>query len=107
MFFLAGDRQDGLGAVDDITVPPWAENVFDCIRIHRKALESEYVSDNLHHWIDLIFGYKQRGDAAVEARNVFHYLTYEDAISLETISDPMLREAAKSQVVQNQHFLLI
>ena len=70
-----GDRQDGMGSVDDITVPPWAENVFDFIRIHREALESDYVSDHLNEWIDLIFGYKQRGEAAVEAHNVFHYLT--------------------------------
>jgi len=28
-------------------------------------------------WIDLIFGYKQRGRAAEEALNVFFYLTYE------------------------------
>lgn len=35
----------------------------------RDALESEHVSANLHHWIDLIFGYKQRGEEAEKADN--------------------------------------
>ena len=52
------------------------------VRTQRAALESEYVSQNLHHWIDLIFGFKQRGEEARKADNVFYYLTYEDAVSV-------------------------
>ncbi len=39
------------------------------MRILREALESEYVSCNLSLWIDLIFGYKQRGEEAIAADN--------------------------------------
>ena len=35
----------------------------------REALEGEFVSRNLHHWVDLIFGCKQQGRAAVLADN--------------------------------------
>ena len=58
-----------------------------------QALECEYVSSHLHEWIDLVFGYKQRGPAAIEADNVFHHLFYEGSVDIATITDPLERKA--------------
>ncbi|NWU85809.1 NBEL2 protein, partial [Onychorhynchus coronatus] len=79
--------------VGDVVLPRWARSREDFIHQHRKALESEYVSAHLHEWIDLIFGYKQRGPAAVEALNVFYYCTYEGAVDLDAIADETQRKA--------------
>ncbi|CAN0579492.1 unnamed protein product, partial [Laminaria digitata] len=63
--------------VGDVELPPWARNPRDFVRKMRRALESPHVSRRLHLWIDLIFGCKQRGKAAIEADNLFYHLTYE------------------------------
>lgn len=51
------------------------------------------MSSHIHEWIDLVFGYKQQGAAAIEADNVFHHLFYEKSVDLEAISDPLERKA--------------
>ncbi|KAI4252235.1 MAG: hypothetical protein LQ352_004401 [Teloschistes flavicans] len=92
--FDFGERQGNGGTIDNVELPPWAKGdprIF--IAKNREALESEYVSKNLHHWIDLIFGHKQQGDAALEATNVFHHLSYRGARDLDKIEDPVERLA--------------
>lgn len=77
-----GCKQNGV-QLGDVVLPPWAKNdPREFIRVHREALECDFVSQNLHHWIDLIFGCKQQGQAAVDAVNVFHHLFYEGNVDI-------------------------
>jgi factor associated with neutral sphingomyelinase activation len=92
-----GHRSSG-ERLHDVVLPPWADSTRDFIRKHAKALESEYVSDHLHEWIDLIFGFKQQGEEAVNADNLFYYLTYEKAVDLDAIKDPRERAAIENQI---------
>ncbi|XP_053953173.1 neurobeachin-like protein 1 isoform X1 [Anastrepha ludens] len=96
--FDLGHLQITKEKVDDVILPPWATTPEEFIAIHRRALESEYVSQNLHHWIDLIFGYKQKGPKAVEALNVFYYCSYEGAVDLDKITNPVEREAVEGMI---------
>lgn len=94
-----GELQDDRGPVEDVRLPKWANNSpYEFIRIQREALESDHVSDRLHEWINLVFGCKQTGPAAVEAKNLFYYLTYENAVDIDSIQDPLQRAATKAQV---------
>nr|XP_056717431.1 neurobeachin-like protein 1 [Euleptes europaea] len=96
--FNLGQLQISKEVVGDVILPKWAQSPEDFIYKHRKALESEYVSAHLHEWIDLIFGYKQRGPAAVEALNVFYYCTYEGAVDLDALTDEKERKALEGMI---------
>lgn len=88
-----GSKQNG-DTLGDIILPPWAkDDTREFIRVHRQALECDYVSQHLHQWIDLIFGYKQLGPASVDAVNVFHHLFYEGNVDIYNIDDPLKKNA--------------
>ncbi|KAG5191488.1 BEACH domain-containing protein, partial [Tribonema minus] len=72
-----GHLQEGGERVDDVRLPPSGSGSAQAfVRTMRRALESDAVSAHLHEWVDLVFGAKQSPpDAALEACNLFYYLT--------------------------------
>nr|XP_018262052.1 uncharacterized protein I303_05067 [Kwoniella dejecticola CBS 10117]OBR84210.1 hypothetical protein I303_05067 [Kwoniella dejecticola CBS 10117] len=93
-----GRKQSSGDQVDNVALPPWAlGDPLLFIHRHREALESDYVSRHLSHWIDLTFGYKQREPSAL---NCFHPLSYRGAIDLENIEDEG-EKAASTAIIHN------
>lgn len=84
-----GVRSNGK-RVDDVKLPRWARTPEEFLKKQREALESDYVSSNLHKWIDLIFGVKQ---CSIEDNNVFHPVTYQGKVDVEILRDPMQKLA--------------
>lgn len=78
-------------------MPNWCHTPYLFIKINRQALESEYVSQHLPAWIDLVFGCKQTGRAAIDAVNVFHPATYF-GVEVDKIVDSLRRNAVKTMI---------
>ncbi|XP_053613102.1 lysosomal-trafficking regulator isoform X2 [Plodia interpunctella] len=91
-----GVRQCG-AAVDTVELPAWAADGRMFTLAHRQALEAALVTERLPLWVDLVFGYKQTGQPAIDAINVFPACTYYgfDPTALESEVD---RTAAAAMV---------
>lgn len=93
-----GRKQVTGDTVDNVSLPPWAMgDPMLFTHRHREALESDHVSRQLPHWIDLIFGYKQREPAFF---NCYHPLSYRGAVDLEHMQDES-EKAASTAIIHN------
>jgi hypothetical protein len=87
--FLCNENGFDLGTnrkerVNDVALPPWSHNSpHEFVYLMRKALECEFVSQRIHHWIDLVWGYQQSGPEAEKADNVYQWDFYESAYKTE------------------------
>ena len=73
--FDLGVRCNG-DPVDDVTLPRWAAGPFHYVSVHKRALEMEYASEKMNHWIDLVFGVYR---ASVEHGNLFPRWAYPES----------------------------
>jgi len=86
--------------IDDVILPMWAKNPSDFLQRMRAGLECDHVSANLHHWIDLIFGEKQKGEQAVSSNNLFYPLCYEENVQWSKIKSTCERDAVEIQLTE-------
>ena len=64
--------------VDDFILPKWSMNdPRKLILYFKQFLENKHISQNLHSWIDLIFGYKMSGIDAIKSYNTYRKACYE------------------------------
>lgn len=81
--------------VGDVELPLWAREPSHFCELMREALESDYVSEHLNEWIDLIFGYKQTGSQAEVAFNQFPETCYRGTIPWSELKTEEERTAYK------------
>lgn len=95
-------KADGV-PVNDVELPPWAKTAMEFVYIHRKALECDHVSESLHQWIDLMWGYKQTGQAAVDADNTFDPMLYGSIWNEENTKDEQQKRVIETMLTHCGH----
>ena len=53
------------------------------------------------------YSHLKRGEEAVNANNVFFHLTYEGAVDIDSITEPLLKEAVVDQIAQFGVFMFL
>ena len=86
------NAENKIEEINDVELPPWSMNfAFNFVVELRKNLENENLPIN--NWIDLIFGFKQKGEKAEEAHNIYNGTSYHGNVKIESFHDIDTRNA--------------
>ena len=74
---------------------PCKNNSYAFIELMNRILNGDIISKNINDWIDLIFGSKNKGKEAENAKNIFTEKSYQENINLNNVEDktPFLARA--------------
>ena len=76
--------------LDEVIMPLWCKNnPFLFIEKYRKILE--YPNININPWVDLVFGYNQRGTKAQKAGNIFLPYAYDGVMNIRLPKESLLK----------------
>ena len=80
-----GVKDNGTKVGDVVT--PCDNNPYEFTLLNRYILENDTISYNIQKWIDLIFGYKNKGKEAEYANNVFTNTSYQEGVDLKKVEN--------------------
>ena len=82
--------------INEVIMPSWCEkSPFIFSEKYRKILESQNL--NINPWIDLIFGYTQRGIKAQKVGNVFLPYAYDGVMNLRLTKEMILNNRVENE----------
>jgi hypothetical protein len=80
-----GVKDNGTKVGDVVT--PCDNNPYEFTLLMRNILENDTISYNIQKWIDLIFGYRNKGKEAEYANNVFSNSSYQEGVDLKNVEN--------------------
>lgn len=78
--------------IDNVEIPAWSKDASYFVYMNKIILESQFVSDKINNWIDLVYGSKQKGKEAENSMNLFWNYTYENEIDIDHIKENNMEE---------------
>jgi hypothetical protein len=90
------DKKNNNTLLNDVVMPKWCKkNPYIFIEKYRKILES--LSININPWIDLVFGYTQRGVKAQRLGNLFSPYAYDGVINKRLTRENLLKDRPENE----------